>query len=85
MLQTTYNTLPHNHTLENKETKTSTVECKKQVEKSKILHVKNVNKRKNRLTPVKLESKKQDKKVVAERERLGWEVPIDPQDLANSH
>ena len=33
--------------------------------------------RKNRLTPVKLESEKQVKKVVAERDGLGWEVPID--------
>ena len=34
--------------------------------------------KKKSLTPVKLESKKQDKKVVAEREGLGWEVSIDP-------
>ena len=32
----------------------------------------------NRLTPVKLESKKQDKKVSAERKGSGREVPIDP-------
>ena len=37
----------------------------------RILDVKNVNKRKHRLTPVKLESKKQDKKVVARLEGSG--------------
>ena len=31
----------------------------------------------NHFTPVKLESKKQAKKVVAEREGLRWEVPIE--------
>ena len=34
--------------------------------------------KKNHPTPVKLESKKQAKKVIAEREGFGWEVPIDP-------
>ena len=43
----------------------------------RISDVKNVNKRKNRLTPVKLESKKQDKKVLASREGSGWEVSIE--------
>ena len=41
----------------------------------KISDVKNVNKRKNRLTPVKLESKKQDKKLLASRVGSGWDVP----------
>ena len=40
--------------------------------------VKNVNKIKNRLAPVKLESKKQDKKkTLALREGLGWDVPVE--------
>ena len=63
------------HTLERKTRKTHTLECKKQLRKSKISHVKNVNKRKYRLTPVKLESKKQDKKVTAKREGLGGKFP----------
>ena len=50
------------NTLERKIRKTSTLECKEKVQKLRILHIKNVNKRKNRLTPVKLESKEQDKK-----------------------
>ena len=49
----------HAHTLENKEMKTCTLECRERVKKSKVPDVKNVNKRKNRLTSVKLESKKQ--------------------------
>ena len=50
---------------------------------SKNSDVKNVNKRKNRLILVKLESKKQDKKVIARREGLGREVSIDR--LGSSH
>ena len=65
----------HTQTLESKETKTKTLECKEKVQKLRISHVKNVNKRKNRLPPVKLESKKQDKKVMAEREGLGGKFP----------
>ena len=57
-------TPPHTHTLESKVTKNSTLECKENDQKLRISHVKNVNKRKNPLTPVKLESKKQDKKVL---------------------
>ena len=41
------------------------------------MDVKNVNKRKNPLTPVKLDSKKQDKETLARREGSGWEVSID--------
>ena len=37
----------------------------------------------NYCTPVKLESKNQTKKVVAEREEFGWEVPIER--LRSSH
>ena len=44
----------HIHTLESKETKNSILECKETDQIFKISHVKNVNKRKNRLTPVKL-------------------------------
>ena len=57
----------HTHTLENKETKYSTRECKKNDQMLRISDIKNVNKRKNRLTPVKLESKKRDKKILASR------------------
>ena len=65
---------PPLHTLERKCTKTGTVECIESDQKSKISHVKNVNKRKNHCSPVKLESKKQGKKTSAEREGSGWEV-----------
>ena len=58
---------PSPHTVENKETKTSTLECKKQVQKSKNPYHKNANKIQNRLTPLKLESEKQDKKVLVSR------------------
>ena len=47
-----------------KYTKTSFLECKENDQKLLFQHVKNVNKSKNRPTPVKLESKKQDKKVM---------------------
>ena len=52
------------HTLESNETKTGTLECREKVEMLKISHLKNVNIRKNRCTPVKLDSNKQDKKGV---------------------
>ena len=47
----------------------------------KISHVKNVNKSKNCLVPIKLESKKQDKKMLASREgslhrTIGRRVPL---------
>ena len=51
----------------------------------RIPKVKNVDKRKNRLTPVKLESKKQDKKVLASRVGPGWDVPNERQEEATSH
>ena len=57
--------LPETHTLGSKGTKTSTLECKKKVQKLKISHVKNGENQKNPHTPVKLESKNQAKKVVA--------------------
>ena len=41
----------------------------------RILDVKNINKRKNRLTPVKLGSKKQHKKFLASREGSGGKSP----------
>ena len=60
---------PYTHTLQKaKKRKNSTLECK---ENSQILNIsdhKNVNKRKNRLTPLKLCSKKHHKKVMALRE-----------------
>ena len=68
--------LAHTHT-RMKELKTGTLESKKEVQNSNISHVKNMNKKKNRLTPVKIISKKQAKKVVDEREGLGWEVPTE--------
>ena len=43
----------------------------------RISGVKNVNKMKNHLTPVRLESKKQDKKIITPQVVLGWEVSID--------
>ena len=42
---------PHTHTLESKETKTDTLECKEKDQKWKICHVKNVNKEKSLFTP----------------------------------
>ena len=55
----------HTHTPESKEMKNHLLECKENDQIFKISRVKNVNKRKNRLTPVRLESEKQDKKVLA--------------------
>ena len=49
----------------------------------KISHVKNGETKKNHLIPVKLETEKQVKKVVAEQEGFGWEVPIEH--LGSSH
>ena len=68
-------TQPHTHSLESKESKNNTLECKENYQKSKISNQKNVNKSKNRLTPTKLESKKQDKKVLASREGSGGQFP----------
>ena len=65
----------HTHCLESTETINSTLECKQMDQIFKIFHVKNVNKRKNRLTPVKLESKKQHKKVLASREGSNGKCP----------
>ena len=50
------------HTLEWKTKKTSTVECIESDQKLRISDVKNENKTKNHCLPVKLGSKKQDKK-----------------------
>ena len=61
------------------------LECKKQIQLSKISDHKNVNKRKNRLTPAKLESKKQDKKNNRPGEGSGWEAAIVRQEEATSH
>ena len=49
-------------------------ECKENSQILKISDHKNVNK--NRLTPLKLYSKKHDKKVMALREGSGWGDPI---------
>ena len=70
------------HTLESKENENSTLECKENYKILRISEVKNVNKRKNRLTPAKLESRKQDKKVLASRVGLGWEVSNEHQGRA---
>ena len=64
------------HTLESKEMKNSTLESKKLVQKSINPYHKNVNKSKNRLALAKLESKKQDKKVLALWEGSGGRVPL---------
>ena len=60
----------HTHTLESKETKNSTLECKETGQMLRIWDVKNVNKRKIRLTLVKLES-------IGLAGGFGWEVPIE--------
>ena len=57
--------------------KTVTLESKKNVQKMKNSHVKNVNNHKNHYSPVKIESKKQAKKVIAERKEFGWEFLIE--------
>ena len=67
---------PHTHILQKeKKRKTSTLECKENDQIFEISHVKNVNKRKNRLAPVKLKSKKQDKKVMDSRKGSGGKSP----------
>ena len=47
--------------------------------------MKNVNKKNNRLTPVKLESKKQDKKNIGLAGGFGQEAPIKRQEEVVSH
>ena len=59
-----------------KDTKTRSIECKKQVQKSKNPYHKNANKIQNRLTPLKLESDKQDQKVLVSREGSGGKSPL---------
>ena len=68
----------HTHTIESKETKTSTLECIESNQKLRISHVKNVNKRKKSSYINKFRQQKKDKKVMAQRERSGWEVSINP-------
>ena len=55
---------PHTntHTIESKETKQRTLKCKKPLQMLKISHQKSIIKSKNHCSPVKLDSKKQDKK-----------------------
>ena len=53
------------------------LECNENNQILKISHHKNVNKRKNRLTPVKLESERLGKKIIALREGLGRGVSIE--------
>ena len=55
-------TPPNTHTGKQKDTKHSTVECNKDGQIFKISDHKNANKSKNRLIPLKLYSKKHDKK-----------------------
>ena len=55
---------PPLHTLQNEEMKKSTLECKENDQMLRISDHKNVNKSKYRLSPAKLESKKQDKKII---------------------
>ena len=47
--------------------------------------VKNLNKSKNRPTPAKIETKKQDKKLLASRVRSGRNVSNERQGRATSH
>ena len=63
------------HTHEIKGTKVGTLECKENDQMLRISDVKNVNKRKNRLAPVKLESKKQHKKVLPSQAGSGGNSP----------
>ena len=61
----------HTHTRKKIKEETTTLECKENSQILKISNHKNVNKSNNRLTPLKLYSKKHDKKVMALRERSG--------------
>ena len=70
--------LPHINTLDIKETKASTLECKENDQKLRISHVKNVNKSKNRLTPVKLETKNNIKKLSSGGRDKGRKFPSIP-------
>ena len=69
---------PPTHTLESEEMKNNTLECNKNDEMPENPDVKNVNKKKNHLTPVKLQSKKHDKKTLVPQ------VGSD-QDASNEH
>ena len=62
--------LPPTDTLESKKRKNVTLECKENSQTLKIPDHKKVNK--NRLTPLKLYSKKHDKKVMDWRDGSGW-------------
>ena len=71
-------TLPtHTHTLtlQTKEKEKITLDCKEINQMLKISVHKNVNKSKNHCSPVKLESKKQDKKIMDSREGTGGAIP----------
>ena len=68
-------THPPPQILESKETKASTPECIESNQKLRISHVKNVNKTENRLTPIKLENKKQDKKMISLQEGPSRKFP----------
>ena len=68
--------LPPTDTLESKKRKNVTLECKENSQTLNISDHKTVNKSKNRLTPLKLYSKKHDKKGMALREGSGWVDPI---------
>ena len=63
----------------------SNLECKENNQILKISHHKNVNKRKNRLTPVKLESERLGKKIIALREGLGRGVSIERYEEATTY
>ena len=65
---------PPPFTLERKDTENSTLECKENGQISNISDHKNVNKRKNRLTPLKLCSKKHDKKLMDSWDRTGGAI-----------
>ena len=57
--------------------KTRSLECTKKNSKLENFPCEVWRNQENRLTPVKLESKKQAKKVIADREGLGFEVLIE--------
>ena len=60
--------------------KKSTLECKENGQKWQISHHKNVNKSKNRLTPLKLYSKNRDKNIMDLRDGSGGAIQSDVQE-----
>ena len=68
---------PHTHTLESKKKEKQHSRMQENRSNAENFAPEERKQSKNHCSPVKLESKKQAKKVITEREGLGWEVPID--------